>query len=163
DCRGRGFLIGATAGRTTLAGEGLQHQDGHSHLLASVVPTVRAYDPAYAYEIATIVREGIRRMSIEQEDVVYYLTVENEMYAMPNGGEGGILGGMYRLEPAEGPSSWPRVHLLGSGAILREVRRARALLAERDVAATVWSVTSYSELRREALAAERWNRLHPGE
>src|SRR5206468_12168414 len=126
DSRTRGFLLGGTSGRTTLAGEGLQHQDGHSHLLASVVPTVRAYDPAYAYEIATIVREGIRRMSIEQEDVVYYLTVQNEMYAMPampGGVEEGILRGLYRLEPAEGPSSWPRVHLLGSGAILREVRR----------------------------------------
>jgi pyruvate dehydrogenase E1 component len=166
DCRGRGFLIGATAGRTTLAGEGLQHQDGHSHLLASVVPTVHSYDPAYAYEIATIVREGIRRMAVEQEDVVYYLTVQNEMYAMPAmpaGVEEGILHGMYRVESAEGPASWPRVHLLGSGAILREVRRARALLAERQIAAAVWSVTSYSELRREALAAERWNRLHPQE
>jgi pyruvate dehydrogenase E1 component len=166
DLRGRGFLVGATAGRTTLAGEGLQHQDGHSHLLASTVPTVRAYDPAYAYEIAAIVREGIRRMWVEQEDVVYYLTVQNEMYpmpGMPEGVEEGILSGMYRLEPAEGPASWPRVHLFGSGAILREAQRARQLLAEREVAASLWSVTSYTELRREALEAERWNRLHPGE
>jgi pyruvate dehydrogenase E1 component len=166
DLRGRGFLVGATAGRTTLAGEGLQHQDGHSHLLASAVPTVRAYDPAYAYEIAAIVREGIRRMWVEQEDVVYYLTVQNEMYpmpGMPEGVEEGILSGMYRLEPAEGPASWPRVHLFGSGAILREAQRARQLLAEREVAASLWSVTSYTELRREALEAERWNRLHPGE
>jgi pyruvate dehydrogenase E1 component len=166
DLRGRGFLVGATAGRTTLAGEGLQHQDGHSHLLASTVPTMRAYDPAYAYEIAAIVREGIRRMWVEQEDVVYYLTVQNEMYpmpGMPEGVEEGILTGMYRLEPAEGPASWPRVHLFGSGAILREAQRARQLLAEREVAASLWSVTSYTELRREALEVERWNRLHPGE
>ncbi len=166
DARGRGFLIGATAGRTTLSGEGLQHQDGHSHVLASVVPTVRAYDPAYAYEIAAIVREGIRRMWVEQEDVVYYLTVQNEMYtmpAMPEGVADGILRGMYRLDPAEGPAAWPRVHLFGSGAILREARRAKHLLAEREVAADVWSVTSYSELRRDALDAERWNRLHPEE
>jgi pyruvate dehydrogenase E1 component len=166
DARGRGFLIGATAGRTTLSGEGLQHQDGHSHVLASVVPTVRAYDPAFAYEIATIVREGIRRMWIEQEDVVYYLTVQNEMYAMPGmpaDVEEGILRGLYRLEAAEGSASWPRVHLFGSGAILRGALRARQLLAERQVAAAVWSVTSYSELRREALEVERWNRLHPME
>jgi pyruvate dehydrogenase E1 component len=166
DARGRGFLIGATAGRTTLSGEGLQHQDGHSHVLASVVPTVRSYDPAFAYEIATIVREGIRRMWVEQEDVVYYLTVQNEMYAMPempSGVEEGILRGMYRLEAAEGPASWPRIHLFGSGAIVRGALRARQLLAEREVAAAVWSVTSYSELRREALDVERWNRLHPTE
>jgi len=166
DLRGRGFLVGATAGRTTLSGEGLQHQDGHSHLLASTVPTVRAYDPAYAYEIATIVREGIRRMWVEHEDVVYYLTVQNEMYPMPGmppGAEEGIMRGLYRLEPADGPASWPRIHLFGSGSILREAQRARQLLAEREVAASLWSVTSYSELRREALEAERWNRLHPGE
>jgi pyruvate dehydrogenase E1 component len=164
DARGRGFLIGATAGRTTLSGEGLQHQDGHSHVLSSVVPTVKAYDPAYAYEIATIVREGIRRMWVEQEDVVYYLTVQNETYpmpAMPAGAEEGILRGLYRLATADGPAGWPRVHLFGSGAILREALRARALLAERQVAAAVWSVTSYSELRRDALEVERWNRLHP--
>ena len=166
DARGRGFLIGATSGRTTLSGEGLQHQDGHSHLLASTVPTVRAYDPAFAYEIAVIVREGIRRMWVEGEDVVYYLTVQNEMYTMPGmpkGAEDGILRGMYRCAAAEGPAAWPRVHLFGSGAILREALRAKALLAERKVAADVWSVTSYSELRRDALDAERWNRLHPTE
>jgi pyruvate dehydrogenase E1 component len=164
DIRGRGFLIGATAGRTTLGGEGLQHQDGHSHLLASAVPTVRAYDPAYAYEIAVIVREGIRRMYVEQEDVVYYLTVQNEMYSMPEmpaGTEDGILRGIYRIAPADGDASWPRVHLFGSGAMLREALRAKTLLAERGVAAAVWSVTSYSELRREAMEAERWTRLHP--
>jgi pyruvate dehydrogenase E1 component len=113
-----------------------------------------------------IVREGIRRMWVEQEDVVYYLTVQNEMYpmpGMPEGVEEGILRGIYRLDPAEGPASWPRVHLFGSGAILREAQRARQLLAEREVAASLWSVTSYTELRREALEAERWNRLHPGD
>ncbi len=166
DARGRGFLVGATAGRTTLSGEGLQHQDGHSHLLASVVPTVRAYDAAYGYEIATIVREGIRRMWVEGEDVVYYLTIQNEMYempALPEGVEEGILRGIYRVAPAEGAPSAPRLHLFGSGAILREVLRARSLLAEQGVAASAWSVTSYSELRRDALEVERWNRLHPEE
>jgi pyruvate dehydrogenase E1 component len=171
DQRSRGFLIGATAGRTTLAGEGLQHQDGHSHVLASVVPTVRAYDPAYAYEIAIIVKEGIRRMYEAGEDCFYYLTVQNEMYEMrglPGDGDertrirDGVLKGMYLLEdvPA-GSESKPKVHLFGSSAILRSALRARELLAERGVAATVWSVTSYLEMRRDALAAERWNRLHP--
>jgi len=166
DARGRGFLVGATSGRTTLSGEGLQHQDGHSHLLASTVPTVRSYDPAFAYEIAVIVREGIRRMWVEGEDLVYYLTVQNETYpmpGMPKAAEEGILRGLYRLAAAEGPAAWPRVHLFGSGAILREALRARDLLAERKVAAAVWSVTSYGELRRDAIDAERWNRLHPGE
>ena len=166
DARGRGFLVGATAGRTTLAGEGLQHQDGHSHLLASVVPAVHAYDPAYAYEIAVIVRDGIRRMYVDGEDVFYYLTVQNEMFPMPEMPEGveeGILRGLYRVAAAEGEKAWPRVHLFGSGAILREALRARDLLRGRKVAAAVWSVTSYTELRREALAAERWTRLHPAE
>jgi pyruvate dehydrogenase E1 component len=164
DARGKGFLIGATAGRTTLAGEGLQHQDGHSHVLASVVPTVRAYDPAFAHEIAVIVEEGIRRMHVEREDVVYYLTVGNEMYThppMPEGARDGILRGLYRLVPAASQTGWPRLHLLGSGAILREAMRAQALLAERQVAADLWSVTSWTELRRDALAAQRWNMLHP--
>ncbi|MEA2625031.1 MAG: pyruvate dehydrogenase component [Candidatus Binatota bacterium] len=166
DARGKGFLVGATAGRTTLAGEGLQHQDGHSHLLASTVPTVHAYDPAYAYEIAVIVRDGLRRMYVDREDCFYYLTVQNETYpmpAMPAGVEEGILRGLYQVIAAEGPKQWPRVHLFGSASILNEAIRARDLLAERQVAAAVWSVTSYTELRREALAAERWSRLHPGE
>lgn len=172
DARGRGFLIGATAGRTTLAGEGLQHQDGHSQVLASVVPTCRAYDPAYAYEIAVIVREGIRRMYEEGEDCFYYLTVGNETYemrGMPEGREEevreGILRGMYQLEdvPEGMGEEGPRVHLFGSSAILREALRARELLRERGVGATVWSVTSYVEMRREALGVERWNRLHPEE
>jgi len=165
DARGRGFLVGATAGRTTLAGEGLQHQDGHSQLLASVVPTVRAYDPAFGYEIAVIVQDGLRRMYEAGEQGFYYLSVYNEMYpmpAMPAGAEEGIRRGLYKLTPAAAADGQPRLHLFGSGAILREVMAAQALLAERGVAADVWSVTSYTELRRDALACERWNRLHPG-
>ena len=164
DARGRGFLVGATAGRTTLAGEGLQHQDGHSQLLASVVPTARIYDPAFAYELAVIVQDGLRRMYAEGEDCFYYLTVYNEMYAMPAmpaGVEDGIRRGLYKLAPAGADDGAPRVHLFGSGAILREALAAQRLLGERGVAADVWSVTSYSELRRDALACERWNRLHP--
>ncbi|MEE9277789.1 MAG: pyruvate dehydrogenase (acetyl-transferring), homodimeric type [Dehalococcoidia bacterium] len=167
DSRCRGFLIGATAGRTTLHGEGLQHQDGHSHLLASVVPNVCAYDPAYAYEVALIVREGIRRMHEEGEDVFFYITVENENYVQPplpanDGVREGIIKGMYRLRTAERSIGRPRAHLLGSGAILNEVIKAQeALRADYDVAADVWSVTSYTELRREALDAERWNLYHP--
>ena len=164
DARGKGFLVGATAGRTTLAGEGLQHQDGQSHVLASTVPTVHAYDPAYAYEIAVIVQDGLRRMYAQREDCFYYLTVENEMYPMPTmpaGAEDGIRRGLHKLAPASAQSNWPRVHLFGSGAIVREALKAQELLAERSVAADVWSVTSYTELRRDALAAERWSMLHP--
>ena len=166
DSRARGFLVGGTAGRTTLNGEGLQHEDGHSHVLASVIPNCVAYDPTYAYELGVIVREGLRRMFTEQEDVFYYLTVMNENYAhpaMPDGVEEGILRGMYLLREApEGDG--PRVQLLGSGSILREVEAAAELLAaDFSVAADVWSVTSFTELRREGLEAERWNRLHPTE
>jgi pyruvate dehydrogenase E1 component len=165
DMRTKGFLVGATAGRTTLAGEGLQHQDGHSHLLAYPVPQLEAYDPAYAYEIAVIVREGIRRMYEKMEDVFYYLTLENQPYempAMPPGVEDGILKGMYLLDAAEAGTG-PRVQLLGTGAILNEARRARVILGERyGVGADVWSVTSYKALHRDALAADRWSRLHPG-
>lgn len=164
DARGRGFLIGCTSGRTTLAGEGLQHQDGHSHLLASTVPNVQCYDPAWAYEIAVIVRDGIRRMYHEREPVFYYITVGNEVYAhpaMPEGVEEGILKGLYKFRPHENPGDKPRVHLFGSGAILREALAAQTLLDERfGVAADVWSATSYHQLRREALACERWNLLH---
>ena len=166
DARGRGFLVGATAGRTTLAGEGLQHQDGHSHLLASTVPTVHAYDSAFAYELAVIVQDGLRRMYVENEPCCYYLTVYNEMYpmpAMPAGVADGIRRGLYKLAPAPDAEGKPRVHLFGSGPILRSALAAQRLLAERGVAADVWSVTSYSELRRDALACERWNMLHPGE
>jgi len=167
DARGKGFLLGGTAGRTTLAGEGLQHQDGHSLLLASTVPTLAAYDPCYAFEIAVIVREGIRRMYEEREDLFYYLTLYNENYAqlpMPEGAEEGILKGIYLLGKAEVAKPKARVQLLGSGSILTEALKAQQILAEKyNVAADVWSVTSYSELRREALKVERWNRLHPAE
>jgi len=163
DSRARGFLIGGTAGRTTLNGEGLQHEDGHSHLLASVIPNCVAYDPTYAYEVAVIVRDGLRRMLTEQEDVFYYLTVMNENYphpALPEGAEEGILKGMYLLR--EGAGEGPRVQLLGSGAILREVEAAAELLAsDFDVAADVWSAPSFTELRRDGMEVERWNMLHP--
>ncbi len=164
DAMGRGFLIGATAGRTTLHGEGLQHNDGHSHVLFSVMPNVRAYDPAFAYELAVIIRDGIERMVGRQEDVFYYVTAYNENYPMlpmPAGAEDGILRGLYllRAAPAKAPR---RAQLLGSGPILREVLRAADLLAERfGVAADVWSATSYQQLRADALACERFNRLHP--
>jgi pyruvate dehydrogenase E1 component len=165
DMRCRGFLVGATSGRTTLNGEGLQHQDGHSHHLAQVVPTVRAYDPAYAYEIAVIVRDGLARMYQDREEGYYYLTVGNEAYAMPAmppDAEQGILRGMYRVRRSEADHD-ARAQLLGSGAILNEVVRAAKLLEERyGVAADVWSVTSYSELRREALSVERENMLASG-
>ncbi len=169
DSRARGFLIGATAGRTTLNGEGLQHEDGHSHILASVVPNCRAYDPTYAYELAVIVREGLRRMYEEQEDVFYYLTVMNENYVQPPLPSGvqegvsveeGILRGMYLLR--EGTGDGARVQLLGSGTILREVIAGGELLeSDFGIASDVWSVTSFTELRREGLDVERWNRLHP--
>ena len=165
DMRTKGFMVGATAGRTTLSGEGLQHQDGHSHLLAYPVPQLEAYDPAYAYEIAVIVREGIRRMYENMEDVFYYLTLENEPYRMPpmpEGAEEGILRGMYLLHAAPDPAAPRRVQLLGTGAILNEAVRAREMLAERyGVHADVWSVTSYKALHRDALETDRWNRLHP--
>ena len=164
DARGKGFLIGATAGRTTLAGEGLQHQDGHSQLVATTLPVVRAYDPAFAHEIAVIVEDGLRRMYGDGENVFYYLTLANEMYAhppMPEGTREGIIRGCYKLATADAPADWPRVHLFASGAIVRQALRAQGLLAQRQVAADVWSVTSYSELRRDALAVQHWNMLHP--
>jgi|CXWL01.1.fsa_nt_gi pyruvate dehydrogenase E1 component len=161
----RGFLLGATSGRTTLNGEGLQHQDGHSHLLASVIPNLRSYDPAFAYEVATIILDGLRRMLVERENLLYYITLGNENYAMarkPLGADEGILKGLYRFRAADGDSSWPRAQLFGSGSLLNEALRAQRLLAERyEVAADVWSATSYKELRADALAVERWNRLHP--
>jgi pyruvate dehydrogenase E1 component len=165
DSRTRGFLVGGTAGRTTLNGEGLQHQDGHSHVLFSVVPNCRAYDPTFGYEVAVIVQEGLRRMVSEQEDGFYYLTLMNENYVhpeMPAGAEKGILRGMYLLSEGPPEADQPRVQLLGSGTILREVIAAAELL-ERDfgVLADVWSATSFTELRRDGLEVERWNMLHP--
>jgi pyruvate dehydrogenase E1 component len=167
DARGRGFLLGCTAGRTTLNGEGLQHEDGQSHLLAAPVPNCRSYDPAFAYETAAIVQDGLRRMIGDAEDVFYYLTLYNENYVMPAKPEGcdeGILAGMYRVRPAP-EARTHRVQLLGSGSILpTQVLRAQELLAaDHDVAADVWSVTSYKLLREDGLDAERWNRLHPTE
>jgi pyruvate dehydrogenase E1 component len=167
DMRARGFLLGGTAGRTTLAGEGLQHQDGHSHLIASGVPTCQAYDPAFAYEIATIIEDGIRRMYGEQENVFYYLTVMNEPYpqpAMPENCRDGILKGLYRFRASKKKKASRHAQLLGSGAILPEVVKAAHLLEEKyDVAADVWSVTSYVQLYRDGEACERWNRLHPAD
>ena len=163
DLRSRGFLIGGTAGRTTLAGEGLQHQDGHSHLLASTIPNCIAYDPAYSYELAVIIHDGLRRMCGNNEDVYYYITVMNENYPhppMPENSTEGILKGMYLLE--ESDHGRPQVRLLGSGAILREVQAATELLStDFDVGAETWSVTSFNELRRDCLAVDRWNMLHP--
>src|SRR5690242_18019808 len=164
DSRARGFLLGGTAGRTTLNGEGLQHEDGHSHVLASAVPNCVSYDPTYSYEVAVIVREGLRRMLGEQEDVFYYLTLMNENYEhppLPEGAEAGILKGMYLLRSPDGEG--PRVQLLGSGTILREVLAGADLLAaDYGIASDVWSATSFTELRRDGLAAERQNMLHPG-
>jgi pyruvate dehydrogenase E1 component len=166
DSRTRGFMLGGTAGRTTLNGEGLQHEDGHSHLLFSVVPNVRAYDPTFGYEVAVIIQDGLRRMVAEQEDVFYYLTLMNENYhhpAMPEGAAEGILRGMYMLRSGSSEGG-PRVQLLGSGTILNEVLAAADLLAsDFGVAADVWSVTSFTELRRDGIEVERWNMLHPTE
>jgi pyruvate dehydrogenase E1 component len=163
DMQARGFLIGATAGRTTLAGEGLQHQDGHSLVAASTIPNCRSYDPTYAYELAVIVQDGLRRMIGEQENIFYYITCMNENYAhppMPSGVEDGILKGMYLLHV--GSQGKVRAQLMGSGTILREVLAAAELLSKDfRIPVDVWSVTSFNELRREALEVERWNQLHP--
>ncbi|MFL6192281.1 MAG: transketolase-like TK C-terminal-containing protein, partial [Actinomycetes bacterium] len=176
DSRARGFLVGGTAGRTTLNGEGLQHEDGHSHVQSSLIPNCISYDPTFAYEVAVIVQDGLRRMYAEQEDLFYYLTVMNENYQHPAMPEGdgvaeGILKGMYLFREG-GPARKgrgrakprPRVQLLGSGTILREVIAGADLLAEDfGVDADVWSAPSFTELRREGLDAERWNLLHPTE
>ena len=166
DSRMRGFLLGATAGRTTLAGEGLQHQDGQSHVYSLAFPNCVSYDPAYAYELAVIIQDGIRRMYREQESIFYYLTVMNEQYEMPPMPEGareGILKGMYRFSKAANGKVKTKAQLLGSGTILNEVRAAAQLLEKYSVAADVWSVTSYQELYRDALACDRWNMLNPTE
>jgi pyruvate dehydrogenase E1 component len=166
DIKARGFLLGATAGRTTLNGEGLQHEDGHSQLLASTIPTVMAYDPAFAYEIAVILADGLKRMYRDNEDIFYYLTLHNENYAMPampDGVEAGILNGLYKFKSGvQGPKH--KAHIFGSGSIIRSALMAQQILAERyNVSADVWSATSYKRLRNEALAAQRWNMLHPSE
>jgi pyruvate dehydrogenase E1 component len=166
DSQARGFLIGATAGRTTLNGEGLQHQDGHSHLIAATIPNCISYDPAYAYELAVIIQDGMRRMFEVGENCFYYITTMNENYVhpdMPEGVEQGIVKGLYRLRRSDVQTA-PKVQLLGAGAILREVEAAAELL-EQDfgVAADVWSLTSVNELAREGNDAARWNRLHPTE
>jgi pyruvate dehydrogenase E1 component len=165
--RTRGFLIGATAGRTTLAGEGLQHQDGNSHLLAFPYPTLRAYDPAYAYELAVIVQDGMKRMIAQGQDLLYYITVTNENYrqpAMPDGVADGIIKGMYLFRKSQQESEKPAVQLMGSGAILNRVLAAADLLEQEfNLTANVWSVTSYKELHRDALDTERWNMLNAGE
>jgi len=166
DMRAKGFFLGGTAGRTTLNGEGLQHQDGHSHVAALSIPNLKAYDPAYAFELAVIIRDGIERMFVRQESLFYYLTVMNENYAMPampEGAEEGILRGIYRLAHTSAGEDRPRAHLLGSGTILNEARAAADLLAGYGVAADVWSVTSYKELYNDINEVERWNVLHPGE
>ena len=166
DARTRGFLLGATSGRTTLMGEGLQHDDGHSHVLSSVIPSCLSYDPTYSYELAVIVQDGMRRMFVAQEDIYYYITLLNENYphpAMPEGVEEGILKGLYLLrEGRAAPKKTPRVQLMGSGAILNEVLAASELLEQHyGVLSDIWSATSLTEVRRDGLAAERWNLLHP--
>jgi pyruvate dehydrogenase E1 component len=163
DSRTRGFLLGGTAGRTTLNGEGLQHEDGHSHVLSSTIPNCVSYDPTYGFELAVIVREGLRRMIGEQEDVFYYLTLMNENYrhpVMPEGAEEGILRGIYKLRSGDGA----KLQLLGSGTILREVIAGADLLRDDfGIESDIYSVTSFTELHRDGMAAERWNLLHPGE
>jgi pyruvate dehydrogenase E1 component len=165
DIKARGFLVGGIAGRTTLAGEGLQHCDGHSHLFALAAPHLKAYDPAFGYELAVIVRDGLHRMYEKQEDIYYYITMMNEFYAMPPmppGVQEGILRGLYRYQPGSAKKTYPRVNLLGSGTILNEAVKAQEMLESKyGVAADVWSVTSYKELYTDAIEAQRWNRLHP--
>jgi pyruvate dehydrogenase E1 component len=168
DSRTRGFLLGGTAGRTTLAGEGLQHQDGQTHVLSLPVPNCVSYDPAFAYELATIIEDGIRRMYVDQESIFYYLTLMNDNYAMPPMPEGadvksGIVRGLYRFSKAKNTLAKLKAQLLGSGAILPEVIKAAALLEQFGVAADVWSVTSYGELYRDGNACDRWNMLHPSQ
>jgi pyruvate dehydrogenase E1 component len=165
DSRTRGFLLGATSGRTTLNGEGLQHEDGQSQVAASFIPNCRSYDPTYSYELAVIIQDGLRRMLFDQEDVYYYITLLNENYAhppMPQGVEDGILRGMYLLRESSVGNDAPRVQLFGSGAILREVLAAAELLEhEWNVGSDVWSVTSFNELQRDGVETHRWNLLHP--
>jgi len=167
DMRMRGFVVGGTSGRTTLNGEGLQHEDGNSHVLALPVPTCLSYDPTFAYELAVIIEDGIKRMYGNGENVFYYLTVMNEQYEhppMPEGAKDGILKGMYVCKPTSKPKAKLRAQLFGSGTILTEAIKAQQILEEQyNVGADVWSVTSYVNLYRDGHAAERWNRLHPGD
>jgi pyruvate dehydrogenase E1 component len=167
DMQARGFLLGGTSGRTTLNGEGLQHEDGHSHILAGTIPNCISYDPTFAHEVAVIMQHGLKRMVEKQENVFYYLTLLNENYPMPGlaaGTEDHIIKGMYLLQAAEGAKKMPRVNLLGSGSILRESMAARELLAaDWGVAAHVWSCPSFNELARDGAQAERWNLMHPTE
>jgi pyruvate dehydrogenase E1 component len=167
DMRAKGFLIGGTAGRTTLNGEGLQHQDGHSLLNAIAFPTVRAYDPAFAYEVVVIIAEGLKKMYQEGEECIYYLMAENDPYdhpEMPEGCEDGIIKGMYKYRSQDVDSPRARVQLFGSGAILNCALKAQEMLAEKyGIASDVWSVTSYTQLRRDAASCQRWNMLHPTE
>ena len=166
DQRARGFLLGGTAGRTTLNGEGLQHEDGHSHLLSSTIPNCISYDPTFAYELAIIIQDGLRRMYQEQEDVFYYITVMNENYnhpELPKVVEDGVVRGMYKLPRPKGKKA-SQVQLLGSGTILLEVIAAQKLLKEDfNIVADVWSCTSFNELRRDGISTARWNMLHPDE
>ncbi len=179
DMRARGFLLGGTSGRTTLNGEGLQHEDGHSHLLAGAIPNCRSYDPTFSFEVGVILQDGVRRMLTEQEDCYYYITLMNENYAhpdMPKGVEAGIIKGMYKLQESgvgngesekkngKGKAKSPHVQLMGSGTILREVIAAAKLLEQEfGVSSTIWSCPSFDELRRDGFDVERWNRLHPME
>ena len=164
DIRAKGFLLGATAGRTTLNGEGLQHQDGHSHIMASTIPSIMAYDPAFAYEIAVIIEEGMRRMYVANEEIFYYIAVHNENYAMPEipkGAKEGILKGLYKFKSGQ-TGLKIKAHIFGSGAIIREALKAQEILArDYGVCADVWSATNYKHLRQESLDAQRWNMLNP--
>ena len=163
DSHSRGFLLGGTAGRTTLAGEGLQHQDGQSHIMANFIPNCRSYDPAFGYELAIIVHDGLKRMYQQQEDCFYYITVMNENYkhpAMPEGAHAGIIKGMYQFKEAAQLEN--KIQLLGSGTILREVIKAANILETKySIGARVWSVTSFNELYRDGVDTNRWNMLHP--
>jgi pyruvate dehydrogenase E1 component len=162
DARARGFMVGGTSGRTSLPGEGLQHADGHSHILALTIPSLKAYDPAYAYEVAVVLKEGFRRMFVEQEDLIYYVTVMNDTYkqpAMPEGAEEGILKGLYRFKKGKKKA---KAHLWGSGAILNEAIEAASILEEQfDIPADVWSAPGYKQLYQDATETDRWNRLNP--
>jgi pyruvate dehydrogenase E1 component len=165
DMRTRGFLMGGTSGRTTLAGEGLQHQDGHSHLIAYPFPTVKAYDPAFAYELAVVIQDGIRRMYVDQESLLYYITVMNDLYTqppMPKGVKQGIIKGIYKFSSSKLKKAKYSANLFGSGAILNKVIEAKNILEEKyQVAVDIWSITSYKELHYDATMTDRWNMLHP--